>query len=259
MPPPVVTFDAGQTLVDLDLDFLSTRLAERGIEAHAAALVHSAPAAWRVYDDVVARGGDDAWHAFMRALLVGGGVSKEVDELVTWLRGEQRVKNLWRKPIADMVTLARDLAAGGVRVAVVSNSEGHLAELLAEVGIAEPFEVVIDSTRVGVSKPDPRIFDSRTRGTRRATRQRVRAYRRFVGRRCRGRTSRRLASGVAQVADELGRWRLQRQRARRGRLRRPADASGTTCVRRRRRLTATRRRDMRTAVTPRSAATPARA
>jgi HAD superfamily hydrolase (TIGR01549 family) len=159
VPPPVVTFDAGQTLVDLDLDFLSTRLAERGIEAHAAALVHSAPAAWRVYDDVVARGGDDAWHAFMRALLVGGGVSKEVDELVAWLRGEQRVKNLWRKPIADMVTLARDLAAGGVRVAVVSNSEGHLAELLAEVGIAEPFEVVIDSTRVGVSKPDPRIFD----------------------------------------------------------------------------------------------------
>jgi HAD superfamily hydrolase (TIGR01549 family) len=159
VPPPVVTFDAGQTLVDLDLDFLSTRLAERGIEVHAAAFVHGAPAAWRVYDDVVARGGDHAWHAFMRALLVGGGVSKEVDELVTWLRGEQRAKNLWRKPIADMVTLARDLAAGGVRVAVVSNSEGHLAELLAEVGIAEPFEIVIDSTRVGVSKPDPRIFE----------------------------------------------------------------------------------------------------
>ena len=29
----------------------------------------SAPAAWRVYDDVVAHGGDQAWHVFIRALL----------------------------------------------------------------------------------------------------------------------------------------------------------------------------------------------
>ena len=41
----------------------------------------------------------------------------------------------------------------------MSNSEGRLAELLAEVGIADDFAVVIDSGRVGIEKPDPRVFE----------------------------------------------------------------------------------------------------
>jgi putative hydrolase of the HAD superfamily len=57
-----------------------------------------------------------------------------------------------------MVELARELAADGVRVGVLSNSEGRLAELLAEIGIAHHFAAIIDSGRVGVEKPDPRIF-----------------------------------------------------------------------------------------------------
>jgi len=43
-------------------------------------------------------------------------------------------------------------------VGVLSNSEGRIAELLAEVGIADPIRAVIDSGRVGIEKPDPRIF-----------------------------------------------------------------------------------------------------
>jgi len=58
-----------------------------------------------------------------------------------------------------MVELARELAGRGVSVAVLSNSEGHLAELLAEIGVADVFAAVIDSGRVGIEKPDRRIFD----------------------------------------------------------------------------------------------------
>src|SRR5689334_3975502 len=36
--PRIVTFDAGQTLVELDLDFLARRLGERGITVEVAAL-----------------------------------------------------------------------------------------------------------------------------------------------------------------------------------------------------------------------------
>jgi putative hydrolase of the HAD superfamily len=57
-----------------------------------------------------------------------------------------------------MVALARELAAAGVRVAVLSNSEGRLAELLDDIGIARAFAAIIDSGRVGIEKPDPRIF-----------------------------------------------------------------------------------------------------
>ena len=57
-----------------------------------------------------------------------------------------------------MVELARELAEQGARVAVVSNSEGGLAALLTEIGIADAFELIVDSARVGFAKPDPRIF-----------------------------------------------------------------------------------------------------
>jgi putative hydrolase of the HAD superfamily len=157
MSAPVVTFDAGQTLVDLDLDFLARRLDERGLVVAPGLLAAAAPAAWRRYDVLVEAGGGHPWHGFMTALLEGVGLTG-VKPVVDWLWTEQPRRNLWRRPIADMVALARELGARGVRVAVLSNSEGRLAELLVEIGIADAFHAIVDSGRVGVDKPDPRIF-----------------------------------------------------------------------------------------------------
>ena len=157
-PSEVVTFDAGQTLVDLDLDFLVRRLSERGVTVAASALADAAPAAWRAYDALVDGGRGHPWQAFMAALLEGADVG-ERESLVDWLWREQPRANLWRKPIAPMIALARELRAAGARVAVLSNSEGKLAELLADVGVGDAFEAVIDSGREGIEKPDPRIFE----------------------------------------------------------------------------------------------------
>jgi HAD superfamily hydrolase (TIGR01549 family) len=157
--PTVVTFDAGQTLVDLDVTLLAERLVEKGVHVAPGALRAAAPAAWDHYDTVVYAGEvARAWHAFVAALLARAGVRGDTTELVDWLWREQPRRNLWRAPIADMVALARELAAAGALVGVVSNSEGRLAELFAEVGIADAFAVVIDSGRIGIEKPDPRIF-----------------------------------------------------------------------------------------------------
>lgn len=155
---PLITFDAGQTLVELDLDFLARRLDERGATVAPGALERAAPAAWRRYDELVDAERGHPWHELMAALLEGAGVADPAP-LVDWLWAEQRRANLWRRPIDDMVALARELAAAGAPVAVVSNSEGRLAELLAEIGIADPFAAVIDSGRLGIEKPDRRIFD----------------------------------------------------------------------------------------------------
>ena len=155
---PVITFDAGQTLVELDLDFLARRLSERGLEVAPRALEAAAPAAWQRYDEWVAAGLGQAWQALMTALLEGAGM-REVQPAVGWLWSEQPRANLFRKPISGMVDLARELVRAGARLAVLSNSEGRLAELLEEISIAEPFAVIVDSGRLGIEKPDRRIFE----------------------------------------------------------------------------------------------------
>jgi putative hydrolase of the HAD superfamily len=61
---------------------------------------------------------------------------------------------------------SRDLLArlrGRYRLGLVSNFYGNLVGVCADVGLAGLFDVVVDSTRVGVTKPDPRIFHHATR------------------------------------------------------------------------------------------------
>jgi HAD superfamily hydrolase (TIGR01509 family) len=157
MARTVVTFDIGQTLVDLDLEFLAARLGQRGVPVSSEALRAAAPEAWRCYDAQTEAGASHPWHELMRTLLTGAGI-RETHALVDWLYEQQASQNLWRKPIAAMVTLVRELRAKGVVIAALSNSEGHLADLLAEIELAPLFDVIIDSGRVGVAKPDPQIF-----------------------------------------------------------------------------------------------------
>jgi HAD superfamily hydrolase (TIGR01549 family) len=158
--PPIVTFDAGQTVIDLDLAFLARRLAERGVAVEIPALAAAAAPAWQRYDARVDPAGGHPWHDLMTALLAGAGVAADrIGPLVDWLWTEQPRANLWRAQVPGMVALARELTARGVRVAILSNSEGRLAELLAEIGVADAFAAIIDSGRVGIEKPDRRIFD----------------------------------------------------------------------------------------------------
>lgn len=163
MPTRIVTFDAGQTLIELDLDFLAARVATRGITVPPSALAAAEPAAWQRYDELDAAGGLDhpqLWRELMTALLAGAGArAADARAAAGWLFDQQPHANLFRRPIAGMVELARELAAGGARVAVLSNSEGRLAELLAEIGVRDAFDCVIDSGAVGVAKPDRRIFE----------------------------------------------------------------------------------------------------
>jgi putative hydrolase of the HAD superfamily len=157
MPTSVVTFDIGQTLVDLDLDFLAMRLGQRGESVSAEALRAAAPAAWKHYDALTESGASHPWHELMRRLLTGAGIVS-VDPLVDWLYEQQATQNLWRKPIPTMIELVRELRRSHVAIAALSNSEGHLAELLEEIELASLFDAIIDSGRVGVAKPDPDIF-----------------------------------------------------------------------------------------------------
>lgn len=163
-----VTFDFGQTLVELDHELLARRVAELGVELDVECARAETPAAWSAYNAAKRAGqqGEIAWRAFMRTLLCRAGVTRGqepageiADSLSKWLWREQPRKNLWRKPIAGMTELVAELAARRLPLGIVSNSEGRLSELLVELGLRERFACVADSGVLGVEKPDPRIFE----------------------------------------------------------------------------------------------------
>lgn len=152
-------FDFGQTLAELDYEFVARRLSERGVPFDAQASAQNAKQAWLVYGAKKNDGHAEAWLAMMAAQLTGGGIPHDrAQELSAWFWQEQPKHNLWRRPIPGMIELVSELKRAGTPIAIISNSEGHLAELVDELGWTPHFDVVVDSGRVGIDKPDPRIF-----------------------------------------------------------------------------------------------------
>lgn len=161
-----VTFDFGQTLAELDHDFMAQRLRGLGAEFDPRAARAGTVAAWQSYGEAKALGHAPAWQAMIDVLLRAGGVRPVhgtappdfVQTIAQALWAAQPTHNLWRKPIAGMFELARELTIERVPIAIISNSEGKLAELVGEMGYGGLFPIVVDSGRLGIDKPDPRIF-----------------------------------------------------------------------------------------------------
>lgn len=152
-------FDFGQTLAELDYEFVAQRLREHGVGFDARAALANSKQAWLIYGAKKNDGHAEAWLAMMAAQLTGGGIpSDRAEELSAWFWQEQPRHNLWRRPIPGMIELVSELKRAGTPIAIISNSEGHLAELVDELGWTPHFDVVVDSGRVGLDKPDPRIF-----------------------------------------------------------------------------------------------------
>jgi putative hydrolase of the HAD superfamily len=64
---------------------------------------------------------------------------------------------------ADVPPVLDALRGRGLRTAVVSNFDGRLPALLAELGLAPGFEAIVWSSDVGVAKPAPGIFEHAVR------------------------------------------------------------------------------------------------
>ena len=61
-------------------------------------------------------------------------------------------------PTAAKLELLGRMADAGLRMAVVSNSDGSCESSLVARGLRDHFHAVMDSHLVGHEKPDPRIF-----------------------------------------------------------------------------------------------------
>lgn len=161
-----VTFDFGQTLAELDHEFMARRVLTFGAEIDPTGSHSGTVAAWRAYGLAKALGHAQAWRAMMVEILRAGMVRKlrgdtepdYAEKIAQLLWDAQPEQNLWRKPIAGMFELVASLRDRGVPVAIISNSEGRLAELVEELGHSALFPIVVDSGRLGIDKPDARIF-----------------------------------------------------------------------------------------------------
>ena len=156
-----VTFDVGQVLLAFDAGFLAEKLSALGHGADARRLEEAEPAAWEAYGRALGEGGHGAvaWKLFLLTLMTEGGApAAATPQVLDALFLDQREHNVWRRPVEGVIEIARELRASGVPVGIVSNSEGALERLLAQVGYAADFDCVADSGVLGMEKPGPEIF-----------------------------------------------------------------------------------------------------
>lgn len=119
--------------------------------------------------DVANVPGDGEWRIYLNNYLASmgipeGRIESAIDSLVPVWQGPS--PGLWRRTLSGSIAGLRALSDAELRLGVVSNSDGHVeAELarnkICQVGLGQgvPVQVIIDSSVVGVAKPDPAIFD----------------------------------------------------------------------------------------------------
>lgn len=153
--PELVLFDAGGTLVHIDpgrFNALLERMGHRVIDP--AALTEAHYRAMWDYSRRLAAGKPVNFSWWVARFFEGAGVTytPALEEAFDLGRG------MWNRPIGGARRAVQGIRARGCRVAVVSNSDGSVAESLRIAGFDGLFEEVIDSHDVGISKPNPEIF-----------------------------------------------------------------------------------------------------
>ena len=111
---------------------------------------------------------NETWLDYLQTYVDECGVPQDRrDEAHLHLDNEFADAALWVEPIAGSRQGLHLLADTGVRLGIISNADGLMAQRLAQLevcqvgpGIGVDVECVVDSGAVGVMKPDPRIFEA---------------------------------------------------------------------------------------------------
>ena len=168
-----VIFDVGNTLLHVDYAHVAEVLRAQGhaVEPEAIrAAEYAAKAAldralapdvvpepsvqsllWRLPD------GRPSYFATMLAAL--GLPEAAVLPTLAALEADNRAKSLWRVVEPGTADVLAELRGRGLTLAVISNSDGRIEADLIAAGLAAHFAFVLDSSVVGIEKPDVRIFE----------------------------------------------------------------------------------------------------
>lgn len=161
-----VLFDCGGTLleqrprpvdvyIDVARQVVGRELDRRAVEAAYRAVTFAQP-----QSALALRGGDKRayFHRYNRALGLFLGLDRYYDQLNPALQQAFARARAWQ-PFADVVPVLEALAAAGLRLAVVANWDDNLDQVLAGANLHHRLAGVYSSARMGVEKPDPRVFE----------------------------------------------------------------------------------------------------
>ncbi len=168
-PPRALTLDVTHTLIHCPRlgEIYSEVLERHGIAADPAAIRRLVPAVWREFACSSAMGRDRFmshpegpegwWHQFLLRLCQHLESPRPSRFAAAELYRRFARADAW-EVYPDVRPTLRQLRAGGVPMAVVSNWDPRLPGLLAALDLASPFAALVYSAAAGVEKPHPRIF-----------------------------------------------------------------------------------------------------
>jgi putative hydrolase of the HAD superfamily len=158
MPIHTIFFDVGGTLIHPDLSRLLAPLLARVTPTAGQFAIAERAAKYAGHangDAAPAKTPNTShWHVYFQALLQAVGCGLDLLPELTARAGKS---HYWTQvDPAAVGTLER--LKRHYRLAVISNADGRIREVLARAGMAGLFDEIIDSGLVGCEKPDPRIF-----------------------------------------------------------------------------------------------------
>ena len=158
-----VFLDAGGVLVNPNWDRVAAALGRHGVPIAASVLEAAEPHAKKQLDTgkAIQATNDNTrgWLYFNLVLQHAGlALSPATEAALKELAEYHAQHNLWESVPREVPDALDRLRAAGHRLVVVSNSNGTLAKIFSRLDLVRRFDVLIDSSDVGVEKPDPRIF-----------------------------------------------------------------------------------------------------
>lgn len=157
---PNLIFDAGGVLVFPDFNLLAEIASRVGIKTSPTNIAKQHADLFRALDEHIAQ-----YHKIPKIQYFLD-IFKQVTESnekalaaseLTYLADKER--HIWATTQPWVRKSIQKLEDLGFQMAVISNSDGRVEQILQELELREYFKIVIDSFIVGVEKPDSRIFD----------------------------------------------------------------------------------------------------
>lgn len=158
-----VLFDAGNTLVYVDPARMREIVLAGGVRAEPSTVRRAELEARRRLHDGIEHGAKgtepELWKDYFSTLLSGSGVPDEaLDSVGRRVRDAHAEEHLWTWVADGTEETLGTLLRTGYRLAVISNADGRVEDVLVRAGLRDYFEFVMDSELVGMEKPAPAIF-----------------------------------------------------------------------------------------------------
>jgi putative hydrolase of the HAD superfamily len=157
-PIKTIFFDVGNTLLFPNREVIHAPLVERGYTLEAEHLSDLERRTKNQFDvTMTANGSTDHgfWWMFYSQLLSEIGLKD--DELRDQLVASIRNSGNWNVILRDTAHLVGEIGER-YQIAVISNADGKIKDVLQKCGIAHYFHTITDSGIVGFEKPRPEIF-----------------------------------------------------------------------------------------------------